>query len=170
MTRRLLSSGAGFLPPVARPLLAEQTMACSHGPATAADMARGQSVAARNAKRTKPSLQSLRETGVLWLASDSAPRKGSVVRSIETPQVAQPEGQEPGPKYAPCLDAACLLQCLYLADRCDRNCAGCAATATARREGAPLAGKGAAERGRQSAQHPDGNHGDNEPTHRHDTQ
>lgn len=142
MTRRLLHSGAGFLPPVARPLLAEQTVACSHGPATAADMARGQSVAARNAKRTKPSLQSLRETGVLWLASDSTPR----------------------------LDAACLLQCLYLADRCDRNCAGCAATATARREGAPLAGKGAAESGRQSAQHPDGNHGDNEPTHRYDSQ
>ncbi|MDP9911876.1 hypothetical protein J2W27_004000 [Variovorax boronicumulans] len=69
-------------------------------------------------------------------------REGSLVaQAIETPySVAQPEGQEPGPQDAPALDGACLLQCLYLADRCDRRCEGCAATtsdASVARQGLP---------------------------------
>lgn len=62
-------------------------------------------------------------------------------------------------------EGGCLLQCLYMADRCDRNCAGCAVTASARREGAPLAGKGTAQAsGRQCDGNPDGNHGESYPT------
>lgn len=69
-------------------------------------------------------------------------REGSLVASaIETPySVAQPEGPEPGPQDAPASDGACLLQCLYLADRCDRRCEGCAATsggASVARQGLP---------------------------------
>jgi hypothetical protein len=69
-------------------------------------------------------------------------REGSAVaQAIETPYpVAQPEGLEPGPQDAPDVDGACLLQCLYLADRCDRNCAGCAVTtgaASVERHGLP---------------------------------
>jgi hypothetical protein len=127
--KRAGQSGAAFLPPRPSFFIAKQPMAGSHGPATAADLARSQSVAARNASHTTPAVRSLVELEALW--------------------------------SAPATDAACLMQCLYIADRCDRNCAGCAATANARREGAPLAGKGAAESGRQCAGRPDGNHGDN---------
>lgn len=45
---------------------------------------------------------------------------------------------------APQDDGACLLQCLFLADRCDRNCAGCAVSAARRGEGAPPRGESAA--------------------------
>jgi hypothetical protein len=62
-------------------------------------------------------------------------------------------------------EGACLLLCLYMADRCDRNCAGCAVTASAEREGAPLAGKGTASAsGRQCERNPDGNHGESNST------
>lgn len=162
MTRRLLQSGAAFLPPLPAPLLPSGcSMAYSHGPASAADRARGSSVATRKATKPKASLQSLFEAGVIWRADVNAPREGSLVglRPIETPQVAQPEGQEPGPKGTP-IRIACVSRCLYLADRCDNLCAGCATAAKPRQEGAPLAGKvAAALRGRM--RHPDGNHGDN---------
>lgn len=124
------------------------SVACSHGPWSAADSARSASVA--------------RQRAVIAMK-----REGSLVaQAIETPYpVAQPEGPEPGPQDAPGLDGACLLQCLYLADRCDRNCAGCAVTASARREGAPLAGKGTAQAsGRQCGKRPDGNHGESNST------
>lgn len=127
--KRVGQSGAAFLPPRPALFLAKQTTAGSRGPATAADLARSQSVAARNAKHYTPASRSLAEIETLW--------------------------------STPGADAACLMQCLFIADRCDRNCAGCAATANARREGAPLAGKGAAGSGRQCVGRPDGNHGDN---------
>lgn len=131
----------------ARPLAAEQgcSMACSHGRSTAA----------------------VRSDVARQLVPIHLEREGSAVaQAIETPySVAQPEGLEPGPKDTPALDGACLLQCLYLADRCDRNCAGCALTASARREGAPLAGKGTAQAsGRQCDRNPDGNHGESKST------
>lgn len=76
-------------------------------------------------------------------------REGSLVaQAIETPySAAQPEGQEPGPQDAPALDGACLLQCLYLADRCDRRCEGCSVAAQASGGGAPSHGDAAAASG-----------------------
>lgn len=60
-------------------------------------------------------------------------------------------------------EGGCLLQCLYLADRCDRNCAGCSVTAKAA-AGTRLRGGAAAQRERQSARNPDGNHGESNST------
>ncbi len=88
-------------------------------------------------------------------------REGSLVaQAIETPySVAQPEGPEPGPQDTPSADAACLLQCLYLADRCDRRCAGCAVTT-----GDDVAARASLRRAQPDAEArqecPDGNHGD----------
>jgi hypothetical protein len=167
MTRRLIHSGAGFLPPLApAPSLPSGcSLACSQGLPNAADGARGASVARRKSKRTKPSLQSLFEVGVIWRADRITPREGSVVGHgpIETAKVAQPEGPEPGPKDAP---SSYLLQCLYLAERCDRRCAGCEVEAAPggamAEELATLASAaGASEAGRASDRHPDGNHGEN---------
>jgi hypothetical protein len=60
-------------------------------------------------------------------------------------------------------EGGCLLLCLYLADRCDRNCAGCSVTAKAA-AGTRLRGGAAAQRERQSARNPDGNHGESNST------
>ena len=60
-------------------------------------------------------------------------------------------------------EGGCLLQCLYLADRCDRNCAGCSVTAIAA-AGTRLRGGAAAQRERQCARNPDGNHGESNST------
>ena len=126
-------------------LLSGCSMACSHGRLTAA--------ARRDVARELPLIAMKREGS-------------AVAPAIETRySVAQPEGLEPGPQDAPASDGACLLQCLYMADRCDRNCAGCAVTASAAREGAPLAGKGAAPAsGAQCGECPDGNHGESNST------
>lgn len=59
-------------------------------------------------------------------------------------------------------EGGCLLQCLYMADRCDRNCAGCSVTAhaTGGERRACAAPSLVGIDGRQSAGCPDGNHGD----------
>ena len=130
----------------ARPLAAEQgcSMACSHGRATAA----------------------VRSDVARQLVPINLEREGSgVAQAIETRySVAQPEGLEPGPQDTPASEGGCLLQCLYLADRCDRNCAGCAVTsadaaaarASLRRAVPTLGGSD----GEKSHECPDGNHGD----------
>lgn len=119
-------------------LLSGCSMACSHGPSIAAaqsDVARPQRVIPLK-------------------------REGSLVApAIETPySVAQPEGPEPGPQDTPSADGACLLQCLYLADRCDRNCAGCAVT-TGRADSEGQRGEARAQAAARQ-EGPDGNHGD----------
>lgn len=160
--QRLIQSGAGFLPPLAPSpsLLSGSPLACSQGLPVAAAR---RDVAPHSDKKRDDALRPLFAVGVIWYADRGAPREGSLVGQgpIETPKVTQREAPEPGPQDAP---SDCLLQCLYLADRCTRDCAGCAVTTgRAAREGAPLAGKGAAQAdGRQCDSTPDGNHGGND--------
>lgn len=126
--------GWAFAPPPSLP--SGCSVACSHGLPDAA--------ARRDVARQRPVI--------------SLKREGSLVaHAMETPYpVAQPEGPEPGPQDAP--DAGCLLQCLYLADRCDRRCDGCAVTTT-RADSVGRRGEAdALAAARQEG--PDGNHGD----------
>lgn len=122
----------------AAPLPAKQSVACSHGPGIAAarrDVARQQSVI-------------------------TLEREGSLVAlAIETAQRAQPEGPEPGPQDA--LASECSMQCLYIAERCARPCAGCATVARASSDGRGGEARAEAE-ARQQA--PDGNHGESNST------
>lgn len=111
--QRALRAWAFASPPS---LLSGCSMACSHGRLTAA--------ARRDVARELPLIAMKREGS-------------AVAPAIETRySVAQPEGLEPGPQDAPASEGACLLQCLYLADRCDRNCAGCEVTRARTRSGA----------------------------------
>lgn len=138
--QRALRAWAFAGPPAAEPGC---SMACSHGPLPAA--------ARRDVARQLPLI--------------TLKREGSLVASASETRysVAQPVGPEPGPQDAPSVDGACLLQCLYLADRCDRNCAGCAATsadaaaarASSRRAAPTLGGSD----GEKCQECPDGNHG-----------
>lgn len=63
-------------------------------------------------------------------------------------------------------EGECLLQCLYIAHRCDRPCAGCIVTAGLeeasgkRAEAARSEARTAAVREGERRSHPDGNHGD----------
>jgi hypothetical protein len=123
-------------------LLSGYSMACSHGPSIAA--------ARRDVAYQLPVIHLEREGSLVAQAS-------------ETPYpVAQPEGPELGPQDAPDSDGACLLQCLYLAGRCDRNCAGCEVT-TARATSVGRRGVADALAGaRQEC--PDGNHVESKST------
>ena len=99
--RRLIQSGAGFLPPLAPApsLLSGSPLACSQGQPLAAAR---RDVAPRSDKKRDDALRPLFAVGVIWYADRGASREGSLVASaIETPKVAQPEGQEPGPKDTP---------------------------------------------------------------------
>lgn len=158
--QRLIQSGAGFLPPLAPApsLLSGSPLACSQGLPVAAAR---RDVARSSSKKPARALKPLIASGVVWYADRGAPREGSLVGQgpIETSPMTQREAPEPGPQDAP---SDCLLQCLYIADRCDRMCAGCEVTA---RTGARLDGKrSAAGRALDGAvseceSTPDGNHG-----------
>lgn len=137
--QRALRAWAFASPPS---LLSGCSMACSHGRLTAA--------ARRDVARELPLIAMKREGS-------------AVAPAIETRySVAQPEGLEPGPQDAPASDGACLLQCLYMADRCDRRCAGCEATAARATSVGRRGGADALAGARQDG--PDGNHGESNST------
>lgn len=112
-------------------------MACSHGLPVAAT----------------------RRVVALHVVSMTTLREGSSPEGPRPKGLVERSGVEPGPKDTP--DASCLLQCLYMADRCDRRCEGCAATsgvaAQARARYEPRTA-------RQSVGDPDGNHGESNST------